>query len=86
MASGSIRQHPPWISTTLSNTLSRYQDTILAQSGNQFYASCYIEGAVDYIFGQEARAFFHQSTIASIGAGAITANGRDSDDGESLCK
>ncbi|KAF8900351.1 carbohydrate esterase family 8 protein [Mucidula mucida] len=61
-----------------------YQDTILAQSGNQFYASCYIEGAVDYIFGQEARAFFHQSTIASIGAGAITANGRDSEDGESL--
>ncbi|KAG7443475.1 pectin lyase-like protein [Guyanagaster necrorhizus] len=61
-----------------------YQDTVLAQTGNQFYGSCYIEGAVDYIFGQYARAYFHQNTIASVGAGAITANGRSSSDGVSL--
>ncbi|SJL16043.1 related to pectinesterase precursor [Armillaria ostoyae] len=61
-----------------------YQDTVLAQTGNQFYGSCYIEGAVDYIFGQYARAYFHQSTLASVGAGAITANGRPSSDGVSL--
>ncbi|KAK0184944.1 pectinesterase [Armillaria mellea] len=61
-----------------------YQDTVLAETGNQFYGSCYIEGAVDYIFGQYARAYFHQSTLASVGAGAITANGRSSSDGVSL--
>ncbi|KAJ0118698.1 Pectinesterase [Diaporthe amygdali] len=55
-----------------------YQDTLLAQTGNQIYANCYIEGAVDYIFGQHARAWITNSKIASIGAGAITASGRAS--------
>lgn len=57
-----------------------YQDTLLAETGNQIYANCYIEGAVDFIFGQDARIWVVGSTIASIGTGAITANGRDSDD------
>ncbi|KAK0470932.1 pectin lyase fold/virulence factor [Armillaria novae-zelandiae] len=61
-----------------------YQDTVLAETGNQFYGSCYIEGAVDYIFGQYARAYFHKNMIASVGAGAITANGRSSSSGVSL--
>lgn len=60
--------------------LYSYQDTLLAETGNQIYANCYIEGAVDYIFGQYARAWIVGSTLASIGAGAITANGRDDDD------
>lgn len=57
-----------------------YQDTLLAETGNQVYASCYIEGAVDFIFGQYARAWIVGTTIASIGYGAITANGRADDD------
>lgn len=57
-----------------------YQDTLLAETGNQIYANCYIEGAVDFIFGQDARIWVTGSTIASIGAGAITANGRSSED------
>ncbi|SJL14529.1 related to pectinesterase precursor [Armillaria ostoyae] len=61
-----------------------YQDTILAETGNQFYGYCYIEGAVDYIFGQYARAYFHYNRIASVAAGAITANGRSSSSGVSL--
>ncbi|CAN8101875.1 unnamed protein product [Discula destructiva] len=61
-----------------------YQDTLLAETGNQLYANCYIEGAVDFIFGQDARIWVTGSTIASVGAGAITANGRDSDDNESF--
>ncbi|KAK0451339.1 pectin lyase fold/virulence factor [Desarmillaria tabescens] len=61
-----------------------YQDTVLAETGNQFYGSCYIEGAVDYIFGQYARAYFHKNMIASVGAGAITASGRTSSSGASL--
>ncbi|SJL08964.1 related to Pectinesterase [Armillaria ostoyae] len=59
-------------------------DTVLAETGNQFYGSCYIEGAVDYIFGQYARAYFHKNMIASVGAGAITASGRTSSSGTSL--
>jgi len=56
-----------------------YQDTLLAQIGNQVYAKCYIEGAVDFIFGQHARAWIDGSDIrVSAGGGAITANGRAS--------
>ncbi|KIJ45280.1 carbohydrate esterase family 8 protein [Sphaerobolus stellatus SS14] len=52
-----------------------WQDTVLAETGVQFFGSCYIQGAVDFIFGQHAFAFFHKNTIASIGAGCITADG-----------
>ncbi|KAF8501907.1 carbohydrate esterase family 8 protein [Gautieria morchelliformis] len=52
-----------------------YQDTVLAETGVQFYGRCYIEGAVDFIFGQHGHAFFHKNTIASIGPGCITADG-----------
>ncbi|KAG8161234.1 hypothetical protein KVR01_009498 [Diaporthe batatas] len=55
-----------------------YQDTLLAQTGNQIYANSYIEGAVDFIFGQHARTWITKSKIVSIGAGAITASGRPS--------
>jgi len=54
-----------------------YQDTILANKGNQIYAKCYIDGAVDFIFGQNARAWFYKADIRIKGSGAITANGRD---------
>jgi len=54
-----------------------YQDTLRAEKGVQFYGLCYIEGAVDYIFGQNGHAFFHRNTIASVGVGAITADGPD---------
>jgi pectinesterase len=58
-----------------------YQDTLLAQIGNQIYAKSYIEGATDFIWGQQARAWFDGCTIGVLGAeyGWITANGRDSD-------
>jgi len=52
-----------------------YQDTVLANQGNQYFGVSYIEGAVDFIFGQHARAFFQRNVIASVGAGAITADG-----------
>jgi len=38
-----------------------YQDTLLTQIGNQVYAKCYIEGAVDFIFGQHARTWIDNS-------------------------
>ncbi|KAJ7693169.1 carbohydrate esterase family 8 protein [Mycena rosella] len=58
-----------------------FQDTVLANQGasqthrNQFFGVCYIEGAVDFIFGQHARAFFQRNVIASVAAGTITADG-----------
>jgi len=56
-----------------------YQDTLLAEIGNQVYGYCYIEGAVDFIFGQHAVAWIDSSDIrVSAGGGAITANGRAS--------
>ncbi len=54
-----------------------YQDTLYAKSGQQYYKNCYIEGAVDYIFGSAA-AWFSECTLVSVGYGAITANNRAS--------
>jgi pectinesterase len=56
-----------------------YQDTLYAKAGKQYYSNCYIEGAVDYIFGNAA-AWFGECTIASIGGGAITATSRSTED------
>ncbi|KAJ1558611.1 hypothetical protein HK096_009088 [Nowakowskiella sp. JEL0078] len=53
-----------------------YQDTLYVKSGYQYYSYCYIEGAVDYIFG-DASVWFNQCTIASNGPGAITASSRE---------
>lgn len=60
--------------------LKGYQDTLLAQTGTQFYGKSYIEGAVDFIFGQHASIWITGSTIKSIGNGCITASGRSSAD------
>jgi len=58
-----------------------YQDTVLAQTGNQLYAKCYIQGATDFIYGQHARAWFDGCDIRVSGTGYVTANGRaDSSD------
>ncbi len=56
-----------------------YQDTLLSEIGNQVYGKCFIEGAVDFIFGQHARMWIDSSDIrVTAGGGAITANGRAS--------
>jgi pectinesterase len=52
-----------------------YQDTLYAKSGRQYYSNCYVEGAVDFIFGFAA-AWFGECTIASNGGGYITASSR----------
>lgn len=61
-----------------------YQDTLLAQTGYQVYANCYIEGAVDFIFGQSGLVWIDNSEIAvSAGGGFITASGRTSSSSDS---
>ena len=50
-----------------------YQDTLLVDNNSrQYYANSYIEGAVDFIFGN-ATAVFDHSTVKSVGGGQITA-------------
>ncbi|RPB24995.1 putative pectin methylesterase [Terfezia boudieri ATCC MYA-4762] len=63
--------------------LQGYQDTLLAQNGKQIYAKSYIDGAVDFVFGQKARVWFHIIDIRIKGRGWVTANGRDSDSNNS---
>ncbi|KAG6890075.1 hypothetical protein C0995_012024 [Termitomyces sp. Mi166 len=54
-----------------------YQDTLLADAaGPQYYSNCYIQGAIDYIYGA-ASAWFGECMLASIGSGAITAKSRE---------
>ncbi|KAJ0326485.1 hypothetical protein COL922a_013600 [Colletotrichum nupharicola] len=64
--------------------LTGYQDTIYANEGRQIYAKSFIEGAVDFVFGLRAIAWFEKCDINTIGKGYITANGRDADNNTSF--
>ncbi|KAL0936920.1 pectin methylesterase [Colletotrichum truncatum] len=55
-----------------------YQDTVYANVGRQIYAQTYINGAVDFIFGLNASAWFEGCDLEVIGKGWVTASGRDS--------
>ncbi|KAM0544664.1 hypothetical protein ACHAPJ_011725 [Fusarium lateritium] len=55
------------------------QDTLYAKNGWMYYSNCYIEGAVNYIFGN-GHAWFGECTIASNGRGYITATSRTEPD------
>jgi len=57
-----------------------WQDTLYAAAGRQYYEKCYIEGAVDFIFG-DAQAVFENSEIHSVGDGYIAAESRKTPDG-----
>lgn len=50
------------------------QDTLYAKNGRQWYLDVYVEGIVDYIFGNGGPAFFESSTIHSIARQGTTAN------------
>jgi pectinesterase len=56
-----------------------FQDTMYANEGRQIYAKSYISGAVDFIFGLRAVAWFEKVDIQTIGTGYITANGREAE-------
>lgn len=53
-----------------------YQDTLYAKSGRQYYLNVYIEGVVDFIFGNGGPAFFENSEIRSLAraTGVISTN------------
>lgn len=52
-----------------------HQDTLFADFGRQYYVDSYIEGGVDYIFGNAA-AVFERDELHSNGPGFITAQSR----------
>ena len=82
LASRSMPSH--YLSSSIDTMTNRVLtfSTVLAETGAQLYARSYIEGATDFIFGQEAEAWFDQCDIrvASASLGYITASGRASDD------
>ncbi|MES1167211.1 MAG: pectate lyase, partial [Pseudomonadota bacterium] len=49
-----------------------WQDTILSTRGRQYFADCYVEGSVDFIFGG-GTAYFDRCHIHCVGDGYITA-------------
>ncbi|CAN0897267.1 Putative pectinesterase 52 [Linum grandiflorum] len=55
------------------------QDTLWDVSGRHYYANCYIEGAVDFIFGS-GQSFFENPQIYATSGGFVTAQGRSSGD------
>ncbi|CAI5711162.1 unnamed protein product [Hyaloperonospora brassicae] len=54
-----------------------YQDTLLADRGHQLYARTYINGAIDFVFGRFALAWFEKCDIETVGPGYIAASGRN---------
>jgi pectinesterase len=54
-----------------------HQDTLFADYGRQYYVDSYIEGGVDFIFGN-ATAVFDHSEIHAIGRAYLTAQSRTS--------
>jgi pectinesterase len=54
-----------------------HQDTLFADYGRQYYLDSYIEGGVDFIFGN-ATAVFEHSELHSNGPGYLTAQSRTS--------
>jgi pectinesterase len=54
-----------------------HQDTLFADYGRQYYVDSYIEGGVDFIFGNAA-AVFDRTEIHSNGPGYLTAQSRTS--------
>ncbi|KFA71458.1 hypothetical protein S40288_08006 [Stachybotrys chartarum IBT 40288] len=56
-----------------------FQDTVLANEGQEYFSRCLITGATDFVFGQRAQAWFEQVDLRVRNGGQyITANGRDS--------
>lgn len=51
------------------------QDTLYANAGRQYYKDCYIEGDVDFIFGQASAAVFENCNIHSL-ARAVKEDGK----------
>lgn len=62
-----------------ASALKGWQDTEYSHIGSQFFGRCYIEGAVDFIFGITGQSWYQGCTLGvRRGAGMVTAQGRTS--------
>lgn len=61
-----------------ASVFTGYQDTLLANTGKQLYAGSLIQGATDFIFGQNAAAWFEDSDIRVVSASLGYITGRSS--------
>ncbi|CAI0551728.1 unnamed protein product [Linum tenue] len=52
------------------------QDTLWDAAGRHYFSNCYVEGAVDFIFGR-GQSFYENAEIKVTGGGFITAQGRE---------
>lgn len=59
-----------------ASVFTGYQDTLLANTGKQLYAGSLIQGATDFIFGQNAAAWFEDSDIRVVSASLGYITGR----------
>ncbi|OWZ02934.1 Pectinesterase [Phytophthora megakarya] len=81
--SGKIEKQGQAIAVYVDNTnygfygcnFTGYQDTLCAHKGRELYSHSYISGAVDFIFGMLAKAWFESCDFETVGKGWITANG-----------
>lgn len=64
-----------------ASAFTGYQDTLLANTGKQLYAGSLIQGATDFIFGQNAAAWFEDSDIRVVSASLGYVTGRSSNFG-----
>jgi pectinesterase len=46
-----------------ASSILGWQDTTYVHTGTQFFGRCYIEGAVDFIYGTTANAWFVSSSL-----------------------
>ena len=59
--------------------ITGWQDTLYSHSGSQFFGKCYIEGAVDFVFGITGQSWYQGCTLGvTRSASMITAQGRKS--------
>ncbi|KAH7319347.1 pectin methylesterase [Rhexocercosporidium sp. MPI-PUGE-AT-0058] len=60
-------------------SITGYQDTLYAHDGSSFFGSCYVEGAVDFVFGIMGQAWLQGCKVAVLKKkGTVTAQGRTS--------
>jgi len=84
---GGQDNHAVALSSTGSNNgfyvcnFKSWQNTVYTHKGSEFFSRCYIEGAVDFVIGITAQAWFQGCTLGALKAKAwITAQGRTSSD------
>jgi len=60
-----------------ASALKGWQDTEYSHTGSQFFGRCYIEGAVDFVFGITGQSWYQGCTLGVMrAAGMVTAQGR----------